>query len=219
MRRSIIPILLICISLTALLSGCQSRDPFVGEEKIKTLRSEAAEYTSARYLLTNVDADKLEQVFTYRYNDDDTQSYLYETDGSEYYAEYSDGKAMLRGGMTSHEEVSEKAEDFAVYTKKKPHPYSDGQLLFYVSGAISSAEETADAEGNALYIYYYDTEKLNKLMGGSLTEFVTSYAFDGDGNFVYFRQHNVSSDGQSFTYEITVQDINAIDAVENPFES
>lgn len=214
-----ISVLIISITLTTLLCGCQSRDPFAGEEKIKALRSEAAEYTSARYLLVNVDADKLEQVFTYRYNDDDTQSYLYETEGGEYYAEYSDGKTLLRGGVTSYEEVSEKAEGFALYTKKEPHPYSDGQLLFYVSSAVSSAEETADAEGNALYIYYYDTEKLNKLMGGSLTEFVTSYAFDGDGNFVYFRQHNVSEDGQSFTYEITMQDVNAIDIVENPFEN
>lgn len=216
MRRLIIPILLLmCISLTA----CKSRDPFVGEDKIKALRSEAAEYTSARYLLVNVDAGNLEQVFTYRYNDDDTQSYLYETEGSEYYAEYSDGKTLLRGNMTSYEEVPQGVDEFAVYTQKDPHPYSNGQLLFYVAGAISSAEETTDAEGNALYIYYYDTEKLNKMMGGSLTDFVTSYAFDGDGNFVYFRQHNVSTDGQSFTYEITVQDVNAIDTVENPFES
>lgn len=216
MRRLIIPILLLmCI----ILSSCQSRDPFVGEDMIKALRSEAAEYTSARYLLINVETDILEQVFTYRYNDDGTQSYLYETEGSEYYAEYSDGKTLLRGSMTSYEEVPQGVDEFAVYTKKEPHPYSDGQLLFYVEGAISSAEQTADAEGNTLYIYYYDTEKLNQMMGGSLTDFVTSYAFDGSGEFVYFRQHNASEDGQSFTYEITLQDINAIDAVDNPFES
>lgn len=216
MRRLIIPILLLmCI----ILSSCQSRDPFVGEDMIKTLRSEAAEYTSARYLLINVETDMLEQVFTYRYNDDGTQSYLYETEASEYYAEYSDGKTLLRGSLASYEEVPQGVDEFAVYTKKEPHPYSDGQLLFYVADAISSAEQTADANGNAVYIYYYDTEKLNKMMSGSLTEFVTSYTFDGDGNFVYFRQHNVSSDGQSFTYEITMQDVNAIDTVENPFES
>ena len=216
MRRLILPILLLmCI----ILSSCQSRDPFVGEKMIKALRSEAAEYTSARYLLVNVDTEKLEQVFTYRYNDDGTQSYLYETEADEYYAEYSDGKTLLRGSMTSYEEVPQGVDEFAVYTKKESHPYSDGQLLFYVESAISSAEQTADADGNAVYIYYYDTEKFNKMMGGSLTEFVTSYAFDWDGNFVYFRQHNVSSDGQSFTYEITMQDVNAIDTVENPFDS
>lgn len=216
MRRLIIPILLLmCI----MLSACQSRDPFVGEDRIKALRSEAAEYNSARYFLVNVDSGKLEQVFTYCYNDDGTQSYMYETEGSEYYVEYSDGKKLLRGNLNLHEEVPQGVDEFAVYTKKEPHPYSDGQLLFYVADAISSAEQTTDAAGNTLYIYYYDTEKLNKMMGGSLTDFVTSYSFDGSGNFVYFRQHNVSSDGQSFTYEISMQDVNAIATVENPFES
>lgn len=202
-----------------MLPGCQSRDPFAGEDKIKALRSEAAEYTSARYILVNVEADKLEQVFTYRYNDDDTQSYLYETDTDEYYAEYSDGQRLICGSLTSYEEVPQGADGFVLYTKKESHPFSDGQLLFYVAGAVQSAETITDTDNNTLYVYYYNTEKLNKIMGGSLTEFVTSYAFDTDGNFVYFRQHNVSEDGQSFTYDISVQDINAIEAVENPFES
>lgn len=226
MRRKFLLSVLLCGIIVICLSGCAQKKEYPGCDKIEALRDSAAGYDSARYFITNVETGVLEQVFTFMYDTDDSQIYLCEgvdADGN-YYAEYSNGREVFRTEHGIGMVVPSSDETFAVYTRKDPHPYSTGQLFFYVNGYISSAEETADGEGNTLYLYHYDTEKINKALGNTLTEFATSYAFDADGNFVYFRQHNASDvkyeDGTvsnvGYTYEITVEEINNITEVENP---
>lgn len=224
-RKFLLPVLL-CGIIAVGLSGCTQKKEYPGSDKIEALRDSAAGYNSARYFITNVETDVLEQVFTFMYDEDGSQIYLCEgvdADGN-YYAEYSNGREVFRTEHGVGIVVPSSDESFAVYTRKEPHPYSTGQLFFYVNGYIASAEEGTDGEGNTLYLYHYDTEKINKALGNTLTEFATSYAFDADGNFVYFRQHNASDvtyeDGTvsnvGYTYEITVEEVNNITKVENP---
>ncbi len=225
MKTKIIPFILCCISAAICFGGCTQYQELVGADKIEALREDAAAYDSARYFITNVETDTLEQAFTFMYDTDDSQIYLCEgIEGGEYYAEYSNGRELYREENGVGEVISSDDETFAIYSREIPHPYSTGQLFFYVNGYVSNAEETVDGDGNTLYIYTYDTDKINKALGYALTEFATSYAFDENGDFVYFRQHN-SSDAtdengnaysESYTYEITVEEANGISEIENP---
>jgi hypothetical protein len=223
-KKILSAVLPLCLCIAA--AGCSvNKTEYPGSAEIEALRDSAAEYESARYFITNVETDVLEQVFTFMYDTDDTQIYLCEgVQSGEYYAEYSNGKELFREEDGVGKVIPSDDESYASYTRKDPHPYSTGQLFFYVNKYISSAEETTDGEGNTLYIYEYDTEKINKALGNTLTEFMTSFAFDGEGNFVYFRQHNASDvtyedgtvENESYTYEITVEEINAVTEIENP---
>lgn len=210
-------ILMLSLILTALtLTACSTKQELVGCDKVEALRSAAQSYESATYVIKNLTTDEIEQTFSFMYDSDDSQIYYcegFDTDG--YYAEYSNGKELFRerGGVGSA--VSSGADDYVSYTKKKPHPYSTGQLFFYINQYVASAEETTDDSGNTVYIYKYDTERLNKDMKTNMDGFATSYAFDGDGNFVYFRQTNSGSDG-SYAYEITLESVNSITTIDNP---
>ncbi len=215
------------VIFTCLLSaGCAAKSvDAVGKDKVEALRREAGAYESGRYFITNAETNVLEQVFSFMYDSDGTQIYLCEgVRGGEYYSEYSNGKELFREENGVGAVISSDDESFAVYSRKNPHPYSTGQLLFYINQYIDASEEITDEEGNTVYIYYYNVEKMNKVTDGNLTEFATSYAFDADGNFVYFRQHNASEasgengsvSSESYIYEITVGEVNAVSEIENP---
>lgn len=213
--KKLIPILLlICICLT----GCslQKEYDLCGKEQIEAFRAEAQGWTSARYLLTNLETDETDQVFSFMNNADGTQTYLYEkiVDGS-YYAEYSGGGMFCVLSGTDVTCFREGDEGYAEYTAEKPHPYSTGELLFYVNLYVESSDESTDEQGNVTYTYIYSTDKINESLGTSLTSFVTAYSFDKDGNFLYFTQSN--SDGENeYAYMIETWDINSITEIENP---
>ena len=213
-------ILMLSVLVTVIaLTACGSKQELVGMDKIEALRAAAESYESACYIIRNNVSGEIEQTFTFMYDTDDTQIYYcegYDTNG--YYAEYSNGKELFRERDGAGTTVSSSDESYVSYTRKKPHPYSTGQLFFYINSYVASAEETTDGDGNTLYIYRYDTERMNKKMNTALTEFATSYAFDSDGNFVYFRQANSGSDG-SYSYEITTENINSITSIENPIKT
>lgn len=210
-------ILMLSLILTAFtLTACGTKQELAGCDKVEALRTAAQSYESATYVIKNLATDEIEQTFTFMYDSDGSQIYYcegYDNDG--YYAEYSNGRELFRERDGVGTAVSSSADDYVSYTKKKPHPYSTGQLFFYINSYVSSAEETTDSEGNTLYIYQYDTERLNKDMKTNMDGFATSYAFDGEGDFVYFRQTNTGSDG-SYAYEITLENVNGITSIENP---
>ncbi len=211
MRRifSLIITALLCLTLT----GCSLRKEYdlYGKERVEALREEAKGWRSGRYLLTNLDTDVTDQSFSFMYNTDGSQTYLYEkVSGDSYYAEYSDGKTLY----TLDNGTAAMAKEGAVYSEESPHPYSTGDLLFYENLFVSSSEEAADGD-NTVYRYYYNVDKINEALGTKLTEFVTEYAFDGGGNFLYFTQKN--SDGEKdYAYRIDVTDINGLTEIENP---
>lgn len=213
-------ILMLSVLVTVIaLTACGSKQELVGMDKIEALRAAAESYDSGCYVIRNNADGEIEQTFTFMYDTDDTQIYYcegFDTDG--YYAEYSNGRELFRERNGVGTAVPSSDENYVAYTRKKPHPYSTGQLFFYINSYVASAEETTDGEGNTLYIYKYDTESMNKKMNTELTDFATSYAFDSEGNFVYFRQANSGKDG-NYSYEITVEGANSITSIENPIKT
>ncbi len=214
--RRVFPLIitaLLCLSL----AGCSLRKEYdlCGKEQVEALREEAKGWRSGRYLLTNLDTDVMDQAFSFMYNSDGSQTYLYEkVSGDSYYAEYSDGKTLYTLDNGTALMIKEGAENYVSYSGENPHPYSTGDLLFYENLFVSSSEEAADGD-NTIYRYYYNVEKINETLGTKLTEFVTEYAFDGGGNFLYFTQRN--SDGEkSYAYRIDVTDVNGLTEIENP---
>ena len=217
MKRFVPLLLLICMCLT----GCSLKKvvELDGREQVEAFTAEAKTWQSGRYMLTNLDTGETDQVFSFMNNSDGTQSYLYEklVDNT-LYTEYSDGKELYFTAEQNGEITEgEGAEDNILYTVENPHPYSTGDLLFYVNlYAMGSAAET-DSEGNTTYTYIYDVVKINNALGTSLDSFSTTYTFDKDGSFLYFTQKN--SDGESsYAYMIEVLDVNSVAELDNPLE-
>ena len=203
-----------CICLT----GCslQKEYDLCGKDKVEALRAEAANWESGRYLFTDISTDEMYQAFSFRYEADGSQTCLYErVIGTRYDLEYyGGGKNYTRNaGVVSV--IKEGEEGYVSYSRENPHSYSTGDLLFYVNLYTASSYESTDEDGNTVYTYIYDTEKMNKAVGTSLTGFSTEYVFDKDGKFLYFTQTNSDSDG-SYSYRIDVVDINAVDVIEDP---
>lgn len=213
--KKVIPILLlICICLT----GCSLKKviELEGREQVEAFVGQAKTWQSGRYMLTNLETGETDQVFSFVNNSDGTQTYLYEriADGT-LYTEYSDG---VRYYVSDGNKAAVYDDGTGLSTTENPHPYSTGDLLFYVNlYALGSKSET-DSEGNVTYIYIYDVAKINEALGTSLSDFTTSYTFDKDGGFVNFAQRN--SDGEnSYAYKIEVLDVNSVAEISNPFES
>lgn len=215
MKRIIPILLLICICFT----GCSTvkLNELEGRELIEAYIAEAKTWQSGRYMLTNLDTGETDQVFSFLNNADGTQSYLYErvADGT-LYTEYSDGKELYFTAEKDGEIVDGTgAEDNVLYTVENPHPYSTGDLLFYVNQYVAGSAAELDEKGNVTYTYIYDTAKINKELGTSLSSFTTTYTFDKEGKFLYFTQKN--SDGTNgYGYMIEVIDANAVAELENP---
>lgn len=210
--KRIIPVLLLICICPMILTGCSLKKvvELAGREKVEAFVNDAKTWQSGRYMLTNLDTGETDQVFSFINNADGTQSYLYEkiVDGR-LFIECSDGKTFYvidDGNTTVYNEGS---EGYAAYTTENPHPYSKGELLFYVNLYASGSTESTDGNGNISYIYTYDTEKINKALGTSLSSFVTNYTFDKDGNFLYFTQTNTDGEN-SYAYMIEVLDVNNV---------
>lgn len=207
-------LLMVC---TAALGGCSLKKEYelAGRERIEAFREQAKGWRSGRYLLTDLDTGETDQAFSFMYNGDGTQSYLYEVvnDGN-YYAEYSDGRLLyvVDGGNAAV--INEGGEGYVKYSEDEPHPYSMGELLFYANLFIKSSAEVA-VDGGTSYVYYYNVDKINETLGTSLAEFYTSYAFDSEGGFLYFEQHSTNAEG-SYAYRIEVVDADALRSIENP---
>lgn len=217
MKKFLAVLLLICAAMS--LGGCSLKKEYSlhGKEQVEALRESAKGWQSGRYLLTNLDTDVMDQAFSFMYNEDGSQTYLYERVSEEngYYAEYSDREAFwtVSGGETSV--VKSGAEGYVSYSRDNPHPYSTGDLLFYENLFVKSSEELPQEDGGTSYVYYYNVEKINDALGTGLTEFVTEYVFGADGEFEYFVQRN-SDVESSYAYRIDVIDADSLTEIENP---
>ncbi len=212
--KRIVPILL---TIVYCMTGCSLRKEYdlYGKDKVEAFRAEAAQWQSGRYLVTDIETGIMTQAFSFKYEADGSQSYLYEqVSGANYYAEYSSGGVMEIYDGETVTVLNEGDKGYVSYDKENPHPYSTGDLLFYVNLFVKSSLESSEA-GNTVYLYNYDTDKLNETQGTSFTAFSTKYVFDGSENFLYFEMSNTSAAGVS-SYRIEVMDVNAIQEIERP---
>lgn len=206
--------ILLCFALPS--CSLQKEYELYGKERVEDLREEAKTWRSGRYLLTNLDTDVMDQAFSFMYNADGTQTYLYEivSEDGGYYAEYSDGHTLYTLDEGTALMIKEGAENYVSYSEENPHPYSTGDLLFYENLFVKSSEEVTEG-GNVIYRYYYNTDKINETLDTKLSEFVTEYVFNENGSFLFFTQKN--SDGEtSYAYKIELLDINSLTEIENP---
>ena len=217
--KKFIPILLImCICFA--LGGCSGEEEkkpgICGSEQVEALRAAAAGWESGRYLFTDLLTGETNQVFSFMYNADGTQIYLYEKviDGV-YYAEYNDGTAIYILDGETISIVRPGSDGFVSYSRDNPHPYSTGDLLFYVKEYIGRSEEIPLEQNAVAYEHYYNTDKMNKATGSVLTNFAVSYTFDADGNFLYFTQNSFDGENSS-SYMIETVDENSVTAIDNP---
>ena len=92
--KRIVPILL---TIVYCMTGCSLRKEYdlYGKDKVEAFRAEAAQWQSGRYLVTDIETGIMTQAFSFKYEADGSQSYLYEqVSGANYYAEYSSGGVM-----------------------------------------------------------------------------------------------------------------------------
>ena len=216
--KKILPILLImCVCFS--LGGCSPEEKGTvihGREQVEKLRAEAAGWESGRYLFTDLQTGETNQVFSFMYNADGSQTYLYErvNDGN-YYAEYNGGGMIFILEGENLSVINEGSPDYVSYSRENPHPYSTGELMFYVEEYIGRSEEVPLEQNAAAYVYEYDTGSMNQAIGTSLENFSTTYTFDSGGNFLYFTQSN--SDGENGSaYMIETIDVNSVTEIENP---
>lgn len=187
-----------------------------GKDRIEALRAEAAQWESGRYLFTDLSTGEMNQAFSFRYEADGSQTCLYErVIGMQYDIEYYGSGKNYQRNAGNVSVIREGEEGYVSYSREAPHPYSTGDLLFYVNLYTASSAENTDEDGNTVYTYVYDTEKINKALGLSLTGFSTEYVFDGEGNFLYFIQRNSDSES-AYSYRIDVIDVNAVDVIADP---
>lgn len=216
--KRIVPILLLICVCMATLTGCSLKKviELEGRAQVEAFVESAKTWQSGCYVLTNLDTGEADGVFTFINNDDGTQSYLYESisDGKPY-AEYSDGKLFCKIDGESIIICNEGDEGYVSYTAENPHPYSAGNLLFYVNLYAAGSTAETDDKGNVTYTYIYDVGKINGAMGTSLDSFVTTYTFDTEGAFVNFTQRNTDGEG-GYAYMIEVMDVNSVAELENP---
>lgn len=208
-------ILSLSLACCMLLSGCAQSVSIEGSEEIERVRKEYAELSSGCYTVVNGETMQTEQTYAFAYNDDKTLAYCCTgTEKGEPYTELHDGIILTITKNGSTERYGKSDAGWYGYTKKKPHPYAAGGLLFYYPDLVKSASSKKE-NGSVSYIYSYDTDKLAKKLGmaeGSLIAYTTTYCFEGE-TLRYFEQNStVSEDGKenSYRYTVTLDKANAL---------
>ena len=216
--KKILPIILtliICISLTA----CGSKRQ--GQQEIENYRKSFSKLESAHIIIKDTINDKTVQDLTFKY-DGKIMVYSYlSAYGEEPFYEFNDGKKLY---VKKNDKLTEYSKGkFKVYTKKEPHPNASEQIFFLMPKYITMDAVTTTEEGTTTITYIYDTQKLSKVMKadenqGTLKSFITEYAFDKDGNFLYLDEKSTFESDKGETkneYRITVGGENKITEVVN----
>ncbi len=201
MKKILAVISSVVISIAALTS-CVSTPILDGSELIENLRETASQSKGGSYTFTNLETGVADQYFAYLSGENKAQSYYTETYKDEInHALYSDGEKVFEttedGAWTM---LTSDDEGYLLCNEKNPHPYSTGELFFYVPKYVETATMTTEDDVDS-YTYIYDVKKINSSADMQLSEFVTVYKFDKSGNFVEFIQQN-SSDTGNYCYKI-----------------
>lgn len=206
------------ISAAILFGGCSADNSNVaGYDAVMSVRKNAASADSGHYSVINNSTGISEQEFTYFYDKKNKLHYLCTgvSDGSEY-REYYTGTDLY-----TEQNGALKSDNTVVYNRKSTHPFADGQLFFMLPECISDSR-CDEADGETVYTYDYDTEKLadkfESLNG--LTAISAEYRFDSDGNFADFVQNSTVTDNGKTTensYTVTFDRVNEITDIPDPF--
>ncbi len=139
--KKYISVFAVLILTILMLASCNSGKPKMdGMGDIEAIRSEIASSKSGEFNLIDAKSMEPNQYFAFWGNSDGTQSYYSETyqDGVAT-AIFSDGVSVFRVTNDSETEIfSDDPEYLLCDNDKNRHPYSNGQLLFYVPEYVDS---------------------------------------------------------------------------------
>ncbi len=205
--KKIVSVFSAIILAVSMFSSCSSSNPRLdGMSEIEDIRAEIAESSSGEFNLIDEKSLEKNQYFAFWENEDGTQSYYsenYQNDVAT--AIYSDGEKVFRVTNDSETEIFEGDPEYLLCdSKKNRHPYSTGQLLFYVPEYVESNVSMIDNDAEtAKYLYSYDVQAINEQLGTELMSFSTIYEFDTNGEFINFVQYTENLDGSFYNYMIT----------------
>lgn len=212
-------LLAVFVSITVCLCSCGKPD-IVGTNLVMQAREDYEKLDSASVVMTNVDTEKAEQIFTFKYSSDDVLTYTdwKLVDGVES-NEYNDGKVnvYLRDGK--YYQYSSGDDKFLKYTRKRMHKKTQDQMITYIPSAITDAKmETVDGKDEVTHIY--DVEKVSPTVpeGAKATGFAVRFIFDKNGKLEYFTETTIyEKDGKEkrVSYKTEITEKNSVGNIDN----
>ncbi len=206
----------ICVLLC--FSGCGNPD-IVGDNLVMQAREDFEQLDSAQVVMTNTDTDKVEQIFTYRYDDG---VLIYKDwkliDGKES-VEFNDGEQNVYLQDGKYYQYKQGDDKFIKYTRTKKHKKTQDLMLTYIPSAITDAKmERVDGKDEVTHIY--DISKVNPTVpdGAEATGFAVRFVFDKNGKLDYFTETTLyKKDGKELrlAYKTEIKDKNSVDKIEN----
>jgi hypothetical protein len=211
-------IILTLIALMFTFTSCASEEAvdFPGKSNIQTVVDNAAQYNSARYIITNLQNGRVEEVFSFYFDDTGRQIWLDETE--------VESGGVIKTGYRYYDGANITDEtgkiEAATYTKDEPYGMSTGELLFFIPGLIeygTENKETGMGDKTVMYEQFYDIKKLAKSSDSfeNIESFKTTYLFEGS-TFLAMTEHITYKGGVSFDYQIEIIDVNNIESIEKP---
>ncbi|MDR0943158.1 MAG: hypothetical protein LBM41_01345 [Ruminococcus sp.] len=215
MKKIILAFLSIAFAICILgFSGClRSENEFIGRAEIQSVVDAAANFDSARYVITNLQTGEVQEIFSFYYKEDKTQIWL---DEKEF---YNEATGVTESSYQYYDGVNVTDSDgnaaAATYNRDEPYSMSTGVLLFFLPDLVASGTSTVTDDGFTVYTQEYDMERLHEktnAMAGAVS-FKTTYLFDTDGEFLAMTEHIAYENKDPSDYQIEIIDINNVTAV------
>lgn len=205
-------LLIMGIALTT-LCGCQIEDEKVeGQELVEKARESLANLNSGVITVTNTLTGDVEQMLTFRY--DEVGIFTYTLEGEDY-VQFCNGYEIytLENGQTT--KITKSDSDYQAYTFDVRYPMTDENYLYFSSDKIIDVKSE-----DGTYTYSYDVSVVSGDDGlGELKSFETKYAFDGDGELLWFEeisQYSLNDEVSDYCYKIQIRNQNSVELVEKP---
>ncbi|MBQ3937082.1 MAG: hypothetical protein II722_08500 [Ruminococcus sp.] len=211
--------LILCICMLACLSGCGKPD-IVGDNLVMQAREDFEKLDSAQIVMTNTDTDKVEQTFTFKYEDG---VLVYKdwklVDGKEN-IEYNNGEVNVYYQNEKYYQYTKGDDKFLKFTRTNTHKKTQDTMLTYIPSAITDAKmEKVDDKEEITHVY--DVSKVNPTVpkDTEATGFAVRFVFDEDDKLEYFTETTLykTKDGTEhrLAYKTEIKDKNSVGEIEN----
>lgn len=221
--KKITVLLLMCVSLCLLFTGCM--DPQVdGDTLINKARESYTKLDSGKVTITNVNTDKVEQTFTFMYDEKDVLMYsVYGNYGGEEFGQYNNGLESVTLSEGKYVALERGDTNFESYTRDSTYSMAQEGMILFVPKAVESATVTTeDGITKVEHIYNVDKLDMSSEEEGECVGFNCEYYFDKNDNLLYFVENtDMEKDGKkvSHNYNIEITEENKVEKIENPIKN
>lgn len=212
-------LLAVLICLTLCLFGCGKPD-IVGDNLVMQAREDFEQLDSASIVMTNLDTDKAEQIFTFKYSSDNVLTYTdWKLIDGVQSNEYNDGEVNVYFRDGKYYQYHKGDDKFVKYTRTQRHKKTQDQMITYIPSAITEAK-MKKVDGKDELTHIYDVNKVNPAVpdGAKATGFAVRFVFDKNGKLEYFTETTIcEKDGKEtrFAYKTEIKDKNKVGEIEN----